>query len=287
MSEVEETPAAVEEPKQEEEAAAVEPVPEPEPVVEPEPAAEPEPAPAADEGKPEPEPVAAEPVKEPTPEPVKEPTPEPVKEPTPEPVKEPTPEPVVKEPTPEPEEEVVAADLYKNKPHTASPEGAPFDPTAPGCDPVDDENDCKLLDTFVKSSTLWICYEAASSKDNYLTFNSMGDSVKTLKAAFDPKKQMFFILKAKAQDVKNNVVSERLRLVRMTLLGSRVPVMKRRFKTDAWTYFNAATTGIQKDMQFDETEECDWLSWAKELKKNGGAHQPTQYMFGPDEVWQC
>jgi hypothetical protein len=224
------------------------------------PAAEPE-APAA-----EPEAPAAEPEAAP------EPEPEPEK---------------AAEPEAEPEEEVEeAAAVYKNVPHKQAKQGAPFDATAPGNHPFEDSADCKLLDNFTKSSTLWVSWSACSGKEGYVKFEGMGGSVKELKDSLNGKQQKFYLLKCRARDIKDNVVSERCRIIRITQLGSSVPVMKRRFKSGAWTYFSGATNGCQMDKQLTETDECDWLSWMKDIRKNGGAHQPTEFAFGPDETWK-
>lgn len=235
------------------------------------------------------EPVAAEPeaAEAPAAEPeaAAEPAAEPEAAAEPEPEPEAQPEPAA-EPEQEEEEEVAAADMYKNAPHKETQEGAPFDHTTDGCHPYHDREDCKLSEHFDSSSTLWVCYAACHPKDGFLEFVGKGDSVAELKASLDGNRQMFYLLKCKARDVKNNVVSERCRKIRICQLGSTVPVMKRRFKTDSWKHFENATQGCSKDYQFDETDACDWKSWMEEIRKIGGAHQPTEYKFGPEESWK-
>jgi len=197
---------------------------------------------------------------------------------------EPAPAPVKVE---EAEEEVAAADLYKTAAHVDSPVGGPFDPTAPGCHPyrdVDGPNGCQLVKEFLKSSTLWVSYAACSDKNDFLEYHNMGDDIKSLKASMDATKNTFYLLKCKAQDVKSNVVSERARLIRLTVLGTSVPIMKRRFKLPSENAWNQVTHSSITN-QIECNDACDWLGWMKQLQRAGGAHQPTSYQFGPDEVW--
>jgi len=205
--------------------------------------------------------------------------------PKPAPAAEPEPE-AAPEPAEAPEEEVKAAALYKNNKHKELKEGGPFDPKAEGNHPSLG-GDSNLVDKFLKSSTLWVCYSAAHKKHDFLEFVAMGNSIAELKDSLDGSKQMFYLVKCYARDVKNNVVSQRIKLMRITQLGSRVPVMKRRFKTKALELFKDATSAASKDVQDDENMHCDWMKWMKEIRNAGGAHQPSKMAFGPEEVWHC
>lgn len=198
-------------------------------------------------------------------------------------VEEPAP---VEEPQVEEEEEVAASELYKNSAHVPPPEGEPFDPNEDGVSPKLGSGS-KLMDSFLASSTLWVAYNAVNANEGKLEFACMGDSVKEMKASLDPAFNRFYLCKARAQDVKKSVVSDRKKCIRFSQLGTTVPVMKRRFKNPAWNLFQEASDGTSFTREIEATDECDWVSWAKHLKKMGGAHQPTQYMFGVDEVWHC
>lgn len=197
---------------------------------------------------------------------------------------EPEPEPAPA-PEPEVEEEVAAKEMYKTGAHQSAAKGAPFDPTAPGNHPYHDAGDCKMYDNFYNSSTEWIAYTPLKEKDGCLEFYKMGDSVASLKESLDGTKQIFYLLKCHAIDEKANVVSERLKIMRIVQLGSKVPIMKRRYKTKAWIVFKEATPGTAKKVEFDETDPCDWKKWAQEIQRAGGAHQPTQFSFGANEIY--
>jgi len=288
MSEKAEEPEATGEmPTQTEEVEA--PPPAETEMPEPEPPAESNFTPQPDE----PEPQAAEPEAAPAPEPAAEPEPEPKPkaEPAPEPEPEPEPkaEPAATKPAApvvqqeEVEEEVqAAADLYKTAAHKKAAEGGPFNPDAEDVHPASPNT--KLCGAFIDSNAIWVGYKAAK---NGLKFHSSGHSIKSMKESFDGKANLFFLIKCKAQDVKQNVVSERVRLIGLLQLGTSVPVMQRRYITECRQVWQSAVGGkTSMDREQDENDECDWLDWMKQLRKSGGAHQPSQFAFGDDEIWR-
>merc|ERR1719242_2338504 len=107
--------------------------------------------------------------------PAAEPEAAPAAEPEAAPAAEPEPE-AAPEPAEAPEEEVKAAALYKNNKHKELKEGGPFDPKAEGNHPSLG-GDSNLVDKFLKSSTLWVCYSAAHKKHDFLEFVAMGNSI--------------------------------------------------------------------------------------------------------------
>lgn len=144
-----------------------------------------------------------------------------------------------------------------------------------------------LSDYILTTDSLWCAYKAVKAPKGFqggLSFVAVGDSIAELKASMVNTQCTFYLVKIHAQDVKNNVVSVRTRLMRIKCLGTQVKIMHRRFTGPSDALFKTISAA-SKDVQLEPTNDCDWQKWAEELMRSGGAHQPTQYVFGPDEVW--
>lgn len=235
--------------------------------------------PPAETEMPEPEPPAESNFNTPQPD-----EPEPQAEPAPEPAAPKPAAPVVQQEVEE-EEEVAAADLYKTGTHKAAAEGAPFNPDGPDVHPACDNT--RLSTEFTESNACWVAYKAVSDGEPYMDFYKSGDSIKSMKQALTGAENLFLLVKCKAQDVKQNVVSERVRLISFVQLGKSVKVMKRRYISPCRGIWQSALDGKTSfNLEIEDDNECNWLDWMKEIQKNGGAHQPTQFAFGDDETWK-
>ncbi|KNC48953.1 uncharacterized protein AMSG_04698 [Thecamonas trahens ATCC 50062] len=145
----------------------------------------------------------------------------------------------------------------------------------------------------VDAATAWdeVCDQA--NDRNWVIVNTDLEVVSTgnggleeMKAAFDDSEVQFAGFVVYGIDDRGSTVSKRTKTVFCVWIGSGVGALARgralRCKDEAANLFN----GHNLSIDVDDTDDLTQKAIADRLLKAGGAHKPTAYDFGPEQVME-
>ncbi len=87
-------------------------------------------------------------------------------------------------------------------------------------------------------------------------------------------------------DVRENVTSRRPKFVAITWIGSKLSAMKKAKVSVQRQEVQKLMNGITAAMDISDLADFTQADIAKKLLAAGGAHKPTEYEFGPNDVYK-
>jgi len=110
------------------------------------------------------------------------------------------------------------------------------------------------------------------------------DGLAGMTAALEINKVLFGALRVHGEDIQENVTSERPKICRVNWVGEKVPAMKKMQALQGKAKIAEIWNGAALELDANKAEEISMNNFAVKLLGAGGAHKPTQYNFGPDQI---
>jgi len=131
------------------------------------------------------------------------------------------------------------------------------------------------------SETSWAIFEV--EREQVKGVNS-GVGLNSFKDAFEDAKNQWGVIKVFGVDQQDNVTSKRPKYVRVNWVGPKVPAKLRSGALSGKPLVTALLQGSQVAIDSNDRDELSAHAIGKALLQCGGAHKPTHYDFGGDEV---
>jgi len=138
-----------------------------------------------------------------------------------------------------------------------------------------------------KTGTNWILWAVGDDgKSLAVVGKGTGGLSELLQQLSDDTKVYFGAFLVTGVDVRENVTSRRPKFVVFNYIGSKVSALKKAKvsvqKQDVQKFWQGIAASLDV---FDPAHDLAQAEVAKKLLAAGGAHKPTQYEFGPDQVY--
>ena len=105
-----------------------------------------------------------------------------------------------------------------------------------------------------------------------------------LKKALDPSKIQHGVFKVLGVDDRGNVVATRPKIVSFVYVGHGVGALKRGQAGPQKDKLKKVFLGVHLEIQIDDLDDFTQVSVAQKLLASGGAHKPTHYDFGSNDI---
>jgi len=120
-------------------------------------------------------------------------------------------------------------------------------------------------------------------KDNVISVAS-GTGIDSFREAFQENKIQWGVINVHGVDQQDNVTSRRPKYVQINWVGPRVPAMKRLGALSGKAAVGALFQGVQVTIDCNDKNDLDKKTIGKALLQCGGAHKPTHYDFGGEDI---
>jgi len=138
-----------------------------------------------------------------------------------------------------------------------------------------------------KTGTNWILWGVSDDAKSLQVVGKGTGGLSELVATLSDEAKVFFgAFLVTGVDIRENVTSRRPKFVAFNYIGLKVPALKKARvsvqKQDVQKFWQGIAASLDV---FDPVKDLAQAEIAKKLLAAGGAHKPTQYEFGPDQVY--
>lgn len=120
---------------------------------------------------------------------------------------------------------------------------------------------------------------------NVLSVSKLGAGLAAMKPLLVDNQVIFGSFRVTAIDQRQPLTSRRAKQVALTWVGPRLSALRKAHVSAEKTAVLGLLLGIGVTIDASTTEDLSMGVIADKLLRVGGAHRPTHYEFGPDEIW--